>query len=517
MRGNNGRRVITVALPFVFLLAVSGTVLGQFDGCYTPWATKKVLSYTSNGQVGLAAINGYLILTWADQTSSEVYSSASTDGVNWSTQQYVGLPNAYSSMYGAPPPYANGGVTMTTSTSCGYAYVAFADSTGQNIYGARTTGPQNGTTVWDGPYKIWTLSPTISAQGLQGDYYQPPPAPSDFSTSAPALYANDPNVIRFAFPQYTGNGTVWQPGRQDDSGGANTYGYTVQVGQFNCDFSHPQLANPNCFFTDGTTCLDSTNSIMNIEYDEGWVDYAKVEVGYNGASWVPSGPWSPLWTGAVLGSGQVLELKAIAQGNSLGNLNPPLWWSTYNETTQAYSQNCVGNYCAPPSGGYGIYKNPPPYPPALAGNWANNGIGGAVNPADGTAYLAFSCRQFNGDTCQNTPYIQLYRASSNSYCTEDPAKFGSGEWSLFAPAMTFFNGKMWLAWRGALESGNGYINVASIDPSQIVWTGQPCVNGQYCTSNSQCCSGLCQGGLASPASRLGGPAPLTHSAARGTA
>jgi hypothetical protein len=236
-------------------------------------------------------------------------------------------------MYPAPPPYANGGVNMTTSTSCGYAYVAFADETGQNIYGART---QKGTS-WDGPHLVWTLTPTVSAEGLPfnggGEEYLWPPSPSDFSTSAPALYGGDSNVVRFAFPQLSSLNQVWQPGEENDSGGSNTYGYTVQVGQFDCDFSNVQVppSSQQCFFLDRATgaCLDSGNFGMNLEYDEGWVDYYKGESGFSvGTSWVPSGPWSPLWTSSVLSDGQVVELRALAQGNSLGNLNPPIWYST---------------------------------------------------------------------------------------------------------------------------------------------------------------------------------------------
>jgi len=481
--------------------------MGQaYYGCYTPWATKVVFNgteqngmyynqYEANGQPGLAAVSGNLVLTWGDQNSNYLYSSYSWDGIVWSPEMLVSSsPQVNTSMYDAPPPYASGGVNMTVSPSCGYAYVGFVDPTGQNIYVVATSDG----TWWYGPYLIATLTPQVSATNLPASYNPPPTG--YFSTSAPALYGSDPNVVRFAFPQLSSLTQVWQPGKQNDSGGWYTYGYTVQVGQFGCSTTNPVInpqvlpSSQQCFFLNPGTgaCNDSTNYGLNIEYDEGWIDATKPESDYQGG-WVPSGPWSPLWTGAVYnnqGVNQVVELQALAQGNPLGNLNPPIWYSTYNETTQQYNDTCVGAYCAPPSGGYGIYQSPPPpggYPPALAGPWSNNGIGGAVNPADGTAWLVFSCRDFDGDTCQNNPWIQFYHVSTGSWCSEDTARYGTGEWSISMPAMTFWappwsNGQvlLWLAWRGEWESGNGSVAVASILPSNIGWNGSPGGGGGGC-------------------------------------
>lgn len=68
--------------------------------------------------------------------------SSSTDGINWSTPIVV---SEYPSVSASPPPSsswdgtqdspnASGGVNMTSSNACGYAYVAFRS--GNTIYAA---------------------------------------------------------------------------------------------------------------------------------------------------------------------------------------------------------------------------------------------------------------------------------------------------------------------------------------------------------------------------------------------
>jgi hypothetical protein len=276
-------------------------------------------------------------------------------------------------------------------------------------------------------------------------------------------------IINFAFPKYFG--WAYQAVWNGDGNPSYTYIYTVQMGQFDCNMQNVQVYTPTCFATNsdffkyGQLCQDGEFDIW--QFDEGYKDQ------------ILSGPQSPLWTGATY-NGNVVELRAEAQGNTLGNQVPPMWYSI-NEG----AVNCVGPDCYVPGG-------------HDQGQWTNNGVGGAVNPSDGTSWLSYSCSYFNGDTCQGppdgTPWINLVQVitppTGVNWCTMDTSKFGSGEIAYSMPAMTFWQGKLWLAW----ESSTGQIIVASIAPSNIVWTGQPCVNGQYCTSNSQCCSGLCQGG-----------------------
>lgn len=311
------------------------------------------------------------------------------------------------------------------------------------MYGATSADGIN----WQGPYHIWSI-PNVTPP-CTGTWCPSGP----FQTSPPALYGGggDPSFpIGFAFPQYFGTAVQ----HAFTGGSANTYIYGVQVGKAKCDFSQPQLiTHPGCsynFFYDPSTgvCQDDTNYIY--AYDEGFLQGPL------------SGPGTPLWTGAA---GQ--ELRAFATGNALGNDNPPIWYSVNQGTV-----DCVGANCQPPNN---------------AGQWSNNGVGGAVNPGDVTSWLAKDCRYFNADTCGGNPYINLYRSvspTSTNWCTEDPGRGGTGEWSGSAPSMTFFDGKLWLAWRGGGNDPDK-INVASVDPCQIGWNGPSALSPKSLTFGSQ--------------------------------
>jgi hypothetical protein len=469
---------IPCAVLLCLLLVCSPEAL--LGGCYTPWATKVVFNgtyqngiyypaYNANGQVGLVGFGNKLILTWGDQATNSFHSMISTDGITWTNHSvWSSFPSVKTSfpytdgLPPKPPPYAAGGVNMTASTSCGYVYAAYADPSGLNIYGARSADGIN----WYGNHLIWTI-PMVPATGLSPAGYTPPPS-GYFSTSAPALYGNDSTLpIGFAFPRYIGS-TYQQGG---GSGGTDTWVYGVYAGKFGCNFENPQLLD-TCFFRNVSTgaCQDGA---VNMEYDEGWAGYAhKANGSYQSGHYVPSGPWSPLWTGAT-GPQGLVQLRAVAQGNSLGNVNPPIYYSK-NQGSVA----CLGTNCAPPY---------------YAGNWTNNGIGGAVNPADGALWMAVGCRKYNNDTCGAQGWFNFFRVTDTSYnwCTMEPARGGSGEWSRSMPTMTFFNGKLWLAWRGQLNNGNGPINVASINPANLGWTPPYCAPvGNYCDQNVPCCSGM---------------------------
>jgi hypothetical protein len=392
MPANTPRKLAAVILSLL--------MLSNFQLVYAScpaWSTKVVLSRYANGQPGLVAFNGKLFLTWGDKSTNELHSLTSTDGINWTDPQVLSsFPKVYSSVtYAAPPPYASGGVNMTASTSCGYVYVAYADPTGENVYGARS---EDGIT-WDGGHKILSVS--------------------DLVTSSPALYGNDSTLpIGFAAPSY--NGTGYQQGG-GSAGGAWTYIYNMKVGRFNCDFGDPRLLSGSCFFPSPTNaCQDMTVFGGALEYDEG--------VAWSYGNYTASGPWSPLWTGA-----DGIELKALGRGNPLGNVSPGMWYSVNKSVVDSVASGT---------------------------QWTNNGMGGAVNPANSAPYLVWSCREFDGDTCNGNPWINFYNVKTGYWCSESP----NGDWSISMPAMTFFNGKLWVAWRGGWQSDNGAIMIASAYP-----------------------------------------------------
>jgi hypothetical protein len=217
-----------------------------------------------------------------------------------------------------------------------------------------------------------------------------------------------------------------------------TYIYNMQMGQFNCNFTNIQLTGTCFFYNAGTkTCQDKSVSMAGsadaLEFDEGYADYVLGDVKYH-----ITGPWTPVWTGA-----HGVELRADAQGNPLGNVNPPIYYSLNQGTAK-----CVGAECE-----YPYY----------AGQWANNGLAGAVNPANGMPFLVYSCGPFNSDTCDRDPWISFYNASTGYQCSTAPY----GSWSVYVPAITFFKGNIWVAMRSQWASQPGGISVASISPSSL--------------------------------------------------
>jgi hypothetical protein len=64
--------------------------------------------------------------------------------------------------------------------------------------------------------------------------------------------------------------------------------------------------------------------------------------------------------------------------------------------------------------------------------------------------------------------------------------------------MTFFNNKLWLAWRTGLYYEDGNTVIASIDPTNIRFDGPPCTyDVSPCSDSSQCRSEICSAGVCS--------------------
>src|SRR6266568_1090081 len=136
------------------------------------WLTKVTLGEVANGEPGLAEFKGpdgvdRLILTWGGSGNNYFNSLVSTDGVNW-TNKYT-LRSSPLVAYDV-----TGGIGMTGSTSCGYAYAAFRDGASglgrsSSYYGhiwvART---QNGST-WSSFYNVTPTWSSWSAPSLRGD------------------------------------------------------------------------------------------------------------------------------------------------------------------------------------------------------------------------------------------------------------------------------------------------------------------------------------------------------------
>jgi len=137
-------------------------------------------------------------------------------------------------------------------------------------------------------------------------------------------------------------------------------------------------------------------------------------------------PYTPAWTGA----GGTTELSAIATGSPNRGIAQILY-EVNNDFTQSLPD----------------------------GFWSNNGLAGTVNPNDGTPYIAWTCHSDSGDTCSGsgagTVNILNVRTRAHMICTNDA--------STYNPAMTFFQGKIWVAWQrgGALTSD---LTVASLNP-----------------------------------------------------
>lgn len=424
------RRLTFVTAGAVLLFSLTlGSVLAFGQTNPFTWASYVDLKYNANGQPGLAAIDGNLILTWGDYSSNYLMASVSSNGVTWSTPVVLsGLPQVWNSAAtAAPPPYASGGVNMTASTGCGYAYVAYVDSTGDNIYAARS---QNGVT-WDGGHLLVSLTPVLSGV----------PA-----TASPALYGVPTNgTVGFAFPSYNGLVNVPYGGTPPSSWVGGVVGYRINVGQFNCNFSSPQVTS-SCFLLDSTTgtCQDSEatpgypseNTVIALEFDQGSLSAGVLS---------PIGPWSPLWTG-VPG----YELRAVAQGDPVDNAEPPVYYTVNEGTIQ-----CVG----------AVTPCPPTSYSGDGATWTDNGLGGAVQPVTGQPFVFKTCRPFDdieGKTACSAngyPYIEAWYLPNKR-------ENDSSNWSDFAPAVTFFNGRLWVAACGSAQCSSG-ITVMSVYPAQL--------------------------------------------------
>jgi hypothetical protein len=86
-----------------------------------------------------------------------------------------------------------------------------------------------------------------------------------------------------------------------------------------------------------------------------------------------------------------------------------------------------------------------------------------VNPSDGNAWIAWTCHDatsiWGGDDCARENEVAFIKVW-NVYWG---GKVTCSAWSRRNPAMTFWQGKIWLAWRGGDEP-DGKLHVAAIDP-----------------------------------------------------
>jgi hypothetical protein len=140
-----------------------------------------------------------------------------------------------------------------------------------------------------------------------------------------------------------------------------------------------------------------------------------------------TGAWTPAWTGA----GGTTELSAIATGSPNRGLAEILY-EVNNDFTQSLPD----------------------------GFWSNNGLAGTVNPNDGTPYIAWNCHPDSGDTCSGSGSGRI-----NILNVITRAQMICTDASSFNPAMTFFQGKIWVAWRSTVTNPiRTAITVASVNP-----------------------------------------------------
>lgn len=441
-------RLTLLSAVLAFLALLPGRLYAQFS-----WVTFTTLSGDiPNGQVGLTALNGKLIMTWGDQSTGFLMFSTSTDGVHWTAPQYLTqFPAVNSSpLFDADdggsegPPYASGGVNMATSAVCNAAYVSYASPGGHNIYVART---QDGQT-WTGG----TLLATV-------------PSPSGFSspgTSSPALYGGSSQpIIEFAYPapNMPSGFLDLQPDGQQY---ANTVGYKIDVGQFDCDLSNVQLQPNACFFYDygNGLCQDQEasagNPVVVLEFDEGYLQDG-----------TPTGPWSPVWAGS-----NGVEVKAVSQGNSLQNAEPPTYFSINGGPYGSSGElQCLSTAAICPPSSYD----------GDAEHYTNNGGSVSLDASGSSPFLFITCapvnETVNGDSndhlCEgpqdklicwgcdkgSDPFLQTYDLV-NGYIT------GSLNWSPVAPATALFNGEIWVAMCGGFNCQGG-ITVGGVYPAQL--------------------------------------------------
>ncbi|MGH9491772.1 MAG: hypothetical protein ACRD17_14755 [Terriglobales bacterium] len=425
-------RLSLISAVLALLALLPGRLYAQFK-----WVNFTTLSGDlPNGQVGLTALNGELIMTWGAQGSNELMFSTSTDGVHWTTPQGLSGTVHADNISQDGPPYASGGVNMTTSPVCNAAYVAWTDPDGNDIYVAATHDGQN-----------WTYAGPLASVPSPSGYNSP-------GTSSPALYGgNSQPIIQFAYP--VPYGMVSQP--DGDGGSAATESYNISVGQFDCDLSGVQLeGDSSCFFWDSgnNTCQDNVDSYYPnaYEWDGGYIQ-----------TLTPSGPWSPVWGGCC-----GVEVRTISQGTPLNNAEPPTYFSidggAYGTSGALQCLSGSPSVPCPPTSYYDSDSH-----------WSNNGGAVAVAPSSGTPFLAITCAPVESDPndhlCRGTswdpgcwgcgaePNLETYDLA-NGYTT------GSLNWSPVAPAAVYFNNQIWFA-MCAGYSCEGGITVGSAYPAQL--------------------------------------------------
>jgi hypothetical protein len=190
--------------------------------------------------------------------------------------------------------------------------------------------------------------------------------------------------------------------------------FTPIKGKFNCDFSNPVLPSQANFWNPFHETVPTP-----------------VAGGQEKAI-------MPLWTGA----GGTTELSTYAIGAQV-NSTPGVKYIHFQVNNSYPYQLYAGGINA----------------------WSNNGVAGTVNPNDGAPYIVWTCHPDDGDTCkpESTGRINIFKMV-------EPINSGGvhrvcADWSTFNPAVTFFQGKIWIAWKGGgTVNSAGFINIASIDP-----------------------------------------------------
>lgn len=147
-------------------------------------------------------------------------------------------------------------------------------------------------------------------------------------------------------------------------------------------------------------------------------------------------PSSPLWTGA----GGTNEVSALAEGSQTVVVGTTfIQYQVTGFTPRA------------------LYINS-----SIA--WSNNGVAGTVNPNDGIPYFVWNCHPDDGDTCKPESVGKINIFKMVDPFNSDGVHQLCADWSVYNPAVTFFQGKIWIAWRGGGSGQTGYINIASLNP-----------------------------------------------------
>jgi hypothetical protein len=400
LAGRHSRHVLALAAISI-LTIFNGLTSRALAQCN--WSTKVVTSLHTNAPPGLTATSDRLILTWGGSGDGAFNSAYSFDGITWThSVLHTDFPRITRGH--------TGGLGMTYSTTCGYVYAAWRDDSNR-MWATRSAESFN----WEAPHLI--LNPAASA-GASAQVQQP-------VTNVRLPCDRDPDCeggggggggqvpgihgIALSAPVLRGdNGSLPIGFAVSTNSNIVSGKFSPLKGKFNCDFSNPVYPIQPGFFSNFFGHV-STNELQKQ-------------------------PSTPAWAG-----GGGTELNAVASGaltivDSLENM----YYELNNNGSRAVS--------------------------FTTSFWSNNGIVGTVNPNDGTPYLAWTCHPDEGDTCspESSGKINLLRIVPL-------ADFGGvhivcGDWSVHNPAVTFFQGKIWIAWRGNGSDDTGYINVASINP-----------------------------------------------------